>query len=107
VYAGETGFRVARGQRTQATALAFVSRENQGRIDLPNLVAEFRSADTEAVVARWLNAGTQVVLVIDSTTKILIVYQKDSAVRVLRADEILALPEILPGWSLRIGDLFE
>jgi len=55
----------------------------------------------------WLTAGTRAVLVVDSDSRVVSLYQPGAAVKVLGADDILELPEVLPGWSLSVGELFQ
>jgi Uma2 family endonuclease len=107
VYTAETGFRLpALRGRVQTPDLAFVSREAQGGI--PDLVVELRSTlGTDVTVTRWLQAGTRAVLVVDAAARTVAVHQKGAGSHVLSAEETLDLPEIVPGWSVRVGDLFD
>lgn len=108
VYAAETAFRLPalRGSRVQAPDLAFVSREAQGGV--PDLVVELRSlTGTDVTVTRWLQAGTRAVLVVDPEARTVAVHEKGAGSRLLGAEETLDLPAIVPGWSVRVGDLFD
>ena len=108
VYAAETGFRLPalRGNRVQAPDLAFVSREAQSGV--PDLVVELRGlTGTDVTVTRWLQAGTRAVLVVDPEARTVAVHEKGAVSRVLGAGETLDLPAIVPGWSVRVGELFD
>ena len=77
----------------------------------PDLLAEVVSpgdsfSDVEEKVLCWLNAGTKVVWVVDPRQQHVTAYRSPSDITVIEADEMLDAPELLPGWSVRIGDLF-
>jgi len=108
VYAGDTGFLLSKATgRVQAPALAFVSREHlqagSSWSGAPDLAVELRA--TEA--AGWLKAGTRAVLVLDTGAQTVTVYRSRAKVQVFGADDVLALPDVLPGWAVRVGELFE
>jgi Uma2 family endonuclease len=112
VYAAETGFQLSKAGRVRSADLAFVSRE---RLDLgkkagaPDLVAEVVSRTSGATTTRvsdWLAGGTRVVLVLDSSAKTLTVHRRSGA-ETLTPESYLTLPDVVPGWSLRVGDLFD
>ena len=78
----------------------------------PDLVAEFLSSSTSGPVARqnarsWLQAGAQAVLVVDSTQKTVSVFRDSSTPEVVRQGGTLDLSDVVPGFSLRVDDLFE
>jgi Uma2 family endonuclease len=105
VYTGGTGFR-----RGVATAdLAFVSREHlrAGRAAAPDLVVQFAPARNDDNAADWLSSGTRAVLMLDPATRTAKVYRTGSPLQVLGAESVLEIPDLLPGWSLRVGDLFQ
>jgi len=117
VYAAETGFLLAGNVRTPD--LAFVSRERlekagvRGgvRVGAPDLAVEIPSVavSSPAVKARvhdWLAAGTRAVLVVDAKARTLTVYQ-GRAGKTYGAGDLLDLSGVVPGWTLRVGDLFE
>lgn len=121
VYTGGTGFLLSNGLgKVRAPELAFVSREHAHEADAPgafrhgspDLVAEFLSSSTPGSAARqdaqsWIKAGTQAVLVVDSTRKTVSVYRGTKAPEVAGQGDSLDLSDVVPGWSLRIDDLFE
>lgn len=110
VYAAETGaFPGLRG--AQAPDLAFVRQERQGIAGAPDLAIEIRSslepaAVTSAKVRTWLAAGTKIVLVIDPAMQSVAVHRSRGGVKLLRGDDVLEVPALLPGWAVRVGDLF-
>ena len=85
----------------------------EGYLDVaPNLVFEVRSPTdrwsvTMAKVNELLNAGVEVVCVLDPKTKSITVYTNDDPPEVLYKSEVLTLPGILPGFELPIAKLFE
>jgi hypothetical protein len=106
VYAAGTRFERAGAARKLANPdLAFVSRGR--RAGSPDLVVQFAPANVEATAAGWLGSGTRAVLVLDSAARTVKVYRQGAQLRVLGADAVLDLPDLLPGWSLRVGDLFQ
>jgi len=112
VHAAETGLLPGARGWMQAPALSFVRNGRLGAIGTPDLAIEIRSAvEPPAVLAEkvrsWLAAGTRTVLVINPSTKTIAVHRNQTGVTYLRADDLLEAPDLLPGWSVRVGDLFE
>jgi Uma2 family endonuclease len=121
VYTAGTGFVLPNGLgKALVPQLAFVSRERvegadkQGafRHGTPDLVAELLSSSVTAAAAKkdaqlWLNAGTRAVLVLDSNEKTVTVYRGDKTLEVAGQSGILDLSDVVPGWNLRVDDLFE
>lgn len=111
VYTAGSGFLLADGLgKVRAPELAFVSKDR--RSGSPDLVAEFVSPATSGAAAKrnaqsWLKAGTQAVLVVDSAQKTVSVYRVASAPEKMGKGGVLDLSDVVPGWSLRIDDLFE
>lgn len=115
-YAEESGLgEVYTGTRFQHSAdLAFVSRKRletrrsgEGiRPGTPDLVVQFAPSRTGDDTAAWLAGGTRAVLVLDSATRTVKVHRNGSPLQVLGAESVLEIPDLLPGWSLRVGDLF-
>ena len=108
VYAGNTGFLLSKATgRLKVPALAFVSREHL-KAGSPWSGAPDVAVELHASAAReWLTAGTRAVLVVDSDSRTVSLYQPSRAVQVLSAEDILELPQVLSGWSLRVGELFQ
>lgn len=116
VYTGGTAFRRSAGPRGVATPdLAFVSREHlkprrsgEGvRPSAPDLVVQFAPSRAGDDTAAWLSGGTRAVLVLDSAARTVKIYRNGSPLQVLGAESVLEIPDLLPGWSLRVGDLFQ
>jgi len=76
----------------------------------PDLAVEVMSpddrvSDVTTKVGEYLNAGTSVVIVIHPEKQVAWIYTQDDH-RTLTIDDALTAPEILPGWSLPLRDLF-
>ncbi len=59
-----------------------------------------------AKVAEYLNAGVAVVCVLDPDPEQALLFAADRPVRVLQADEELAIPEILGAFRVAVGRFF-
>ncbi len=112
VYAGDTGFTLARSPDTvRAPDIAFIRRdrvpdpEPPGYPDLaPDLAVEVlsprtRPGETLAKVADWLSGGTSLVWVIDPERRQARVYRQDGAEALVPGSEALSGEELLPGFS--------
>lgn len=78
----------------------------------PVLVGEVKSPSdswTKVIgkVLEYLDAGVKVVIVLDAPTKSATVYRADALQEIFRASEILAIPDVLPGFSVTVAKLFE
>jgi Uma2 family endonuclease len=108
VYAGNTGFLLSKvAGRVKAPALAYVSREHLRAgspwSGAPDIAVELRAGRA----AEWLQAGTLAVLVLDAGAKTVFLYQRGARVQAFAGNDLLELPDVLPGWALRTGELFE
>lgn len=105
VYTGETGFQLPGSTgRVQAPVLAVVSGERS----IPDLVVELRpAAGLGKTVSSWLAAGTRAVLVLDPAARTVAIHRSRSSVQVLGEADLLEIPDLLPGWGVRVGELFE
>lgn len=97
--------------KVRAPELAFVSREH-AHAGSPDLVAEFLTSSTSGAAARqnaqsWIQAGTQAVLVVDSARKTVSVFRDAKMIEVAGQGGSLDLSDVVPGFTLRIDDLFE
>jgi Uma2 family endonuclease len=99
--------------------VAFYSFDRIGRGPLPagylpvapELVVEVLSPDdrwpaTLRKVAEYLAAGVLIVVVLDDDRRAAHVYTPDGANRILGPDEVLTLPEVLPGFSGSVRRIF-
>lgn len=78
----------------------------------PDLVVEVRSPSDGwngvfAKVAEYLTAGVRAVVVLDIATRSASVYRTDARQQMFDADEELAVPDVLPGFAVVVGKLFE
>jgi Uma2 family endonuclease len=84
----------------------------RGRLEVPpELVVEVRSpsdtwTDTFAKVVEFLQAGVDVVAVIDPETRTVSLCRPRVMQEVLREGDTLALSDILPGFSIPVSRLF-
>jgi Uma2 family endonuclease len=120
VLAGEPGFLLARNPDTvRAPDVAFISHARLGGADLaagyqpgaPDLAAEVvspndRPASVAEKVATWLRYGARMVVVLDPGRRTVAVHRPDSEVRSLTEDDTLDGADVVPGWSVPVGDLF-
>ena len=58
-------------------------------------------------VDEYLNAGVQVVCVLDPGTETVRVYRPGATPAVLSLDDELTLPDVLPGFRVGVRQLFE
>jgi Uma2 family endonuclease len=54
----------------------------------------------------WLSFATRAVVVIDPRGRTAEVFRSTQDIRLLHADDVLDLGDVVPGWSPRVGDLF-
>ena len=121
VCAAETGFLLKRNPDTvRAPDLAFVS---QARVDhagsvkgywpgCPDLVAEVVSphdtySEVQAKALAWIEAGCQVVWIVDPKQKHVTEFRSETSVRVFTAKDRLAASDIFGNWSIEVGKLFQ
>jgi Uma2 family endonuclease len=117
----DSGFILARKPDTvRGPDVAFVSRERfeasgdtvKAFTGAPDLAVEVLSpsntlASMHAKVADYLAAGTRLVWVVDPEAKSVSIYASLLTPHVLAEDEILDGGEVVPGFSVRVGELFE
>ena len=121
VYTNDTGFVLSRSPDTvRGPDVAFVSRERFERVGdvitafpgAPDLAIEVLSpsntpAAIHAKVADYLAAGTRLVWVVDSSAEAVVEYRALLSPRRLEEDDVLEGEEVVPGLSVRVGELFE
>lgn len=118
VYGAETGFTLARQPDTvRAPDVAFVHRdrvptpEPVGFLPLaPDLAVEIlspgdRPGETLAKVGDWLEAGTQLIWVIDSDRRQARVYRQDGTETTIGVTESLTGEDVLPGFSCSLAQI--
>ena len=120
VFGQDTGFKIASDPDTvRAPDLAFVDRARVAQIArrgyaalAPDLVAEILSRDDRpgevlTKVGEWLEAGVRLVWVIDPDRRVAAVYREDGSVMTASSDADVDGEAVLPGFSLRLSELFE
>ncbi|MBI4612471.1 MAG: Uma2 family endonuclease [Planctomycetes bacterium] len=65
-----------------------------------------RMAEVEAKAQEYLDAGTREVWVVSPFSKTVQVWRAGGSVLLLKGDDRLESPELLPGFSARVGDFF-
>jgi Uma2 family endonuclease len=119
VVSAEAGFQIAHDPDTvRAPDVAFVRAERippggvkgffQG---VPDIAVEVVSPNDRAseVIAKsqdWLQAGCQMVWVVDPQTRTVSVYRSRSEISVLTAEETLSGGDVLPGFSVPVAAIF-
>jgi Uma2 family endonuclease len=78
----------------------------------PDLAVEVDSPDdsfsaVEAKSLAWLAAGARVVWVVDPRQEHVTVYRSREDIVVLDRESALAAPDLLPGWQVRVGEIFD
>lgn len=125
VVGAETGFRIDNPHRpVLAPDAAFISAERvpeeaPGQDDprlhfmhgAPDLAVEVRSADDTmpemlAKARLWLEAGAHEVWLIDGQKESVQILRHGKTVRLLAKEETMTSPDLLPGFTLSLGELF-
>ncbi len=114
VFAPATGLVDARsGLRTPDLAFRpAAAPSSTSRPATPALVAEVlpaaaAGAAIEQEARTWLAVGVRVVLVVDPFAQTVTVHRAGGSPLVLGADDRLEIADLLPGWSVRVADLFD
>jgi Uma2 family endonuclease len=97
-------------QRLPPEAVEALEDSDEGLTVPPELVVEILSPDdrwdkVEVKVREYLDAGVVLVWVVDAKQQIVHIYRPDQVSRRLTADEILTGEEVLPEFSLTVGQL--
>ena len=116
----DTGFQISSDPDTvRAPDVAFIAKARQhaiaprGYAELaPDLVAEILSPDDRpgevlAKVADWLEAGVQLVWVLDPIRREARVYRADGSLSTIEVAGELKGEDVLPGFVCRLTDCFE
>lgn len=116
----ETGFRIASDPDTvRAPDVSFIRRdriEAVGKVEgywpgAPDLVVEVISpgdtyTEVEEKVFDWLEAGTRMVIVMNPRKRTVTVYRSLTDIVVLTENDTLDGGDVVPGWSVKVRDLF-
>ncbi len=120
IFAWETGFLIETDPDTVlAPDVSFIRCERLSQIEgvegfvpiPPDFVMEVispsgRYSKVDEKTQAWLDAGTQVVIILDPRKAEARVYRPLAEVRILLSSETLELPDIVPGWSLPLSSIF-
>lgn len=121
VLGAETGFVLARDPDTVlGPDVSFVSRQKLKRVGIPatyfpeapDLAVEVvspndRVSEIEAKAADWLNGGTRLLWIVSPRARTVTVYQSLQQITVLTENDRLDGDLVIPGFSCRVGDLFQ
>lgn len=119
-YAAETGFVLQRDPDVVlAPDASFVRTERlsaepvEGFIEgFPDLAVEVlspseSSAHAQEKVVEYLEAGTRLVWVVERRRRTVMVYRADHSALLLLKNDHLDGEDVLPGFSIRVGEIFE
>jgi len=120
VCAAETGFLLATDPDTVRGAdVAFIRQERidqQGKPEgywpgAPDVAVEVVSpndlyTEVDEKVTDWLDAGTRMVVVVNPRKRTVTVYRSLLQIVVLRETDVLDGSDVVPGWIIRIADVF-
>ena len=120
VYAAETGFLLAGDPDTvRAPDVAFVRRDRLGLAERdtgyfpgpPDLAIEVVSpgdtfSEVEEKALAWLDAGTRMVLAADPRKRTVTRYRGRDDIAILDENDVMDGEDIVPGWTMRVADLF-
>jgi Uma2 family endonuclease len=119
VYGSNAGYRLPNGD-LRAPDVSFVRQERlpggrspKGFADYPpDLMVEVlqpggRPGDVAYKLGEFFDWGTPLVWVIDSERQTVTVYRSLSDVQTLQAHDTLEGEDVIPGFSVRVGELFE
>ncbi|HZO30295.1 MAG TPA: Uma2 family endonuclease [Chloroflexota bacterium] len=78
----------------------------------PDLVVEVvspsdRLTEVARKVAEWLEHGARLVFVVNPRQRNVAVYRPGQPIRVLGIEDTLSGEDVVPGWSMAVGDLFD
>jgi Uma2 family endonuclease len=122
VLAAETGFLISTDPDTVlAPDVAFVRKERLASFEpgrhayfpgAPDFLVEVLSpsdtySEVEKKVARWLAAGARIVVLADSPQSLLFVHRPGRPVEILSGNDTLDASDGVPGWKIRVGEIFE
>jgi Uma2 family endonuclease len=120
-FAAETGFKIAVNPDTvRAPDGAFVCQEKMDTLSddtgylpfAPDLAVEVVSP-TDSFVSiekksfAWLDAGTQLVLIIEPETKTAHTYRSRTNIAIHGMGDIIDASDIVKGWRLAVSDIFD
>ncbi len=121
VYTGDTGFVLARQPDTvRGPDVAFLSAERERETEgarpyipgAPDLAVEVvspsdRTREVLGKVSDYLAAGSRVVWVVNPAREEVSVFRSPFAPRILAGTDLLDGEDVLPGFSIAVGEIFE
>ena len=121
VYTAEAGFILASDPaHVRIPDIGFVQRENIERIgrpdslwpEPPDLAIEVispsdRYSDVQEKVSDYFEAGTLMVIVLDSRVRTAAVYRSLTDVTILTEADTLDGGDVVPGWHMPVSEIFE
>jgi Uma2 family endonuclease len=121
VYAAETGFQLTVDPDTvRAADVAFVRQERVEAVGdtdgywpgAPDLAVEVVSpndlyTEIEEKVIDWLDAGTQMVVIINPRKRFVTVYRSRTNITLLTENDTLDGADVVPGWHIAVHDVFK
>src|SRR5205823_592838 len=114
----DVGFRAGPGESLYCPDASYVSNERMVRASLdefapfaPDIAIEVRSPSNsqrqlERKARHYLEYGARRVWVFYPRNKTVRVHHPDATVETLSSDDLLTAEGVLPGFSVRVGDLF-
>lgn len=93
-----------RTERLQSTASLF---DGAPDIAIEVVAPSNRAGELLQKVGEFLSADTQIVWVVYPETETVVEHRLDGSLRILSSDDVLIAPDLLPGFELRIGRIFE
>jgi Uma2 family endonuclease len=118
LYIGEVGFRVGPRARLVCPDVAYVSHERDAPVGddeffpyAPDLAIEVLSPDNTLPKVRrkaraYLASGARLVWAVDPRRQTVTVYRPGAEPQMLRGEDLLSGEEVLPGFAVRVADLF-
>ena len=78
---------------------------------VPDLMVEVKSPSDaievlEAKIAQFLELGAKVGILINPEDETVRIYRSNQATEFLTSADLLTVPELLPGWEVRVADLW-
>ena len=121
VFAAETGFLIQQNPDTvRAPDIAFVTTQKFSRSarktgywpGVPDLAVEVVSpndlwTNVQSKALMWIEAGTSLVWIVDPRQKQITVFESLDKITAFKSDQTLKAPDLLPGFSLLVGEIFE
>lgn len=120
-YGADAGFQIGFDPDTViSTDIGFITLERRRMIRdhttfipfAPDLAIEVLSPDdtyskTIAKIQDWLTAGTRAGVLVDPRKELVSIYRPGTPVVTLDESKVLEVPDIVPGWSMPVSDIFQ